>query len=232
MLFNLNVFQASYFVPLLGSLVLERLLLALLELIVAHLLLSLKVLLRLQLLEELAVSDENTVWVSLLLSAPGLQFHSWIPPDWNFGIDSRVEWFLTSPLRSPLLAELVGSVAQHDSLIVANGCFWPIAARITASKIAARIVNFLLRHFVYKLLTSNSNYIVIISTYKPRMPPLPQTNSQSCRTRTPHRPCPRPTHTGSALSCPTHYSPPLSSARYTCTARLCSDLPAFPSPAD
>ena len=74
MLFNLNVFQASYFVPLLGSLVLERLLLALLELIVAHLLLSLQVLLRLQLLEELAVSDENTVWVSLLLSAPGLQF--------------------------------------------------------------------------------------------------------------------------------------------------------------
>lgn len=137
MLFNLNVFQASNFVSLLGSLVLERLLFTLLELIVAHLLLSLQILLRLQLLEELAVSDKNTVWVSLLLSAPGLQFHRWIPSDWNFGIDSRVEGFLASPLRSPLLAELVGSVAQHDSLVVADGCFWPVAARITASKVAA-----------------------------------------------------------------------------------------------
>ncbi len=57
----------------------------------------------------------------------GQQFERRVPADGNLWIDTGVERFEARALGSPLLAEFVGAVAEHNSFVVADGSFGEVA---------------------------------------------------------------------------------------------------------
>jgi len=137
---GLDALQTSDLITLPGRLGLEFVLLGSVHVVGIHLLFSLLVLLSLELLEELPVSHEDAVWVSLLLGGSWQQFRCWIPSNLLLWVDARVERLETSSLWSSLLTELIRSVAEHNTLVVADGGFWPVTAVSEASTRAIDIL--------------------------------------------------------------------------------------------
>ena len=78
--------------------------------------------------------------LTLLLGGSWQQFRRWIPSDLLLRVDAGVERLETGSLWSSLLAELIRSVAEHDTLVVADGGFWPVTA---VSETGARAINVL-----------------------------------------------------------------------------------------
>jgi hypothetical protein len=99
--------------------------------------LTFNLLLKLQLLQEVFMSVQNAVWVTCLtvrhmetltgfFLSTGKQFHSWVPSNWLFGINSGFEGLHSDALRLALLSKLIGSVAEHHSLVVSNRSLGPV----------------------------------------------------------------------------------------------------------
>ena len=68
------------------------------------------------------------VRLTLLLGGSWQQFRRWIPSNLLLWVDAGVERLETSSLWPSLLAELIRSVTEHDTLVVADGGFWPVTA--------------------------------------------------------------------------------------------------------
>lgn len=130
-------FESLYLLALAGSLVSEGLRFVFSFSLRNHSVLSFNVLLLLKLLEELFVSDEDAVGISLFLCLSWEQFRGWVPSKRLTRLHSRVEWLQTSALRSLLLTKLIRSVAKHDTLVVSNASFGPVTTAYVASSHAA-----------------------------------------------------------------------------------------------
>ena len=79
--------------------------------------------------------------LTLLLGLSGEQFRGRVPSEGFSGRDTRVEWFEAGAFRALLLAEFVGAVAEHDTLVVSNAGFGPVTAGIAATQALARLID-------------------------------------------------------------------------------------------
>ena len=99
------------------------------------------------------MAQENAVGVRLLLRLTGQQFRRWVPSKGLTRGHTRVEWLKTSTLGALLLTELIGTVAEHDALVVSDTGFGPVTADVaTATESCARLVDLSSRHIDFRSL--------------------------------------------------------------------------------
>ena len=130
------VLQSLYLLSLFSGLVSKRLGLGCGHLSLIQLIDSLSVLLSLKLLEELLVAQKDAVRISLLLLLSGQQFRCWVPAKGLSRLNTRVERLEASALRALLLTELIGTVAEHHTLVVTNGGLRPVTTITAANSLA------------------------------------------------------------------------------------------------
>jgi len=93
------------------------------------------------------MAHQDAVRVTSFLGLSREQFRRRVPPQRHTRSDPGVEGLKASTLGALLLAELVGTVAEHDTLVVADARFGPVAGVDIASVQARARLADLLRHF-------------------------------------------------------------------------------------